>query len=280
MNISTALSKAAEILKDAGITEFRKEAASLMAFILDKDAAFVVAHSDDELAANQKMLFDSCVRRRAKREPFQYITRRQEFYGLEFEVTPDVLIPRPETEILVEEAIKLLSNIENPRFCEVGVGSGCISVSILANVASATAVGVDISESALKVAQSNAEHHNVAERLTLLESDVFSNVAGKFDLIASNPPYIPARDIDSLQTEVRDHEPHSALDGGADGLTIIKNLIFRSPVFLTRQGTLLIEIGFDQAAKVRELFDREVWSEPKFLPDLQGISRIVKADRQ
>ncbi len=280
MNISTALSKAAEILKEAGIAEPRKEAASLMAFILDKDAAFVVAHSEDELAANQKMLFDSCVRRRAKREPFQYITRRQEFYGLEFEVTPDVLIPRPETEILVEEAIKLLSNIENPRFCEVGVGSGCISVSILANVPHATAIGVDISPAALKVAQSNAEHHNVAERLTLLESDVFSNVTGKFDLIASNPPYIPARDIDSLQTEVRDHEPHSALDGGADGLTIIKNLIFRSPVFLTRQGTLLIEIGFDQAAKVRELFDREVWSEPKFLPDLQGISRIVKADRQ
>ncbi len=277
MNISTALSKAADILKEAGITEPRKEASSLMAFILDKDAAFIVAHSEDELAANQKMLFDSCVRRRAKREPFQYVTRRQEFYGLEFEVTPDVLIPRPETEILVEEAIKLLSNLENPRFCEVGVGSGCISVSILANVVSATAIGVDISEAALKVAYRNAERHNVAERLTLFESDVFSNVEGQFDLIASNPPYIPACDIDLLQAEVRDHEPHTALDGGFDGLAIIERIIHRSPEFLLPCGTLLLEIGIEQAERAGLLFDPGIWSKAEFLRDLQGISRIVKA---
>lgn len=279
MNISTALSKAADILKEAGITEQRREAASLMAFILDKDAAFVVAHSEDELSANQKILFDSCVRRRAKREPFQYITRKQEFYGLEFEVTPDVLIPRPETEVLVEEAIKLLSDVENPRFCEVGVGSGCISVSILANVASAKAVGVDISEAALNIAYRNAERHDVATRLTLLQSDVFSNVTGKFDLIASNPPYIPACDIDWLQSEVRDHEPHSALDGGEDGLLIVQKIIRQSPELLTSNGKLLIEIGWDQAEKVGSFFDTHIWITPEFLLDLQGIERIVKAEK-
>ncbi|MBK8466050.1 MAG: peptide chain release factor N(5)-glutamine methyltransferase [Chloracidobacterium sp.] len=279
MNISTALSSATEKLAEAGIAEPRRGASSLMTFILDKDAAFVIAHSEDELSANQKILFESCVRRRAKHEPFQYITRRQEFYGLEFEVTPDVLTPRPETEILVEEAIKLLSNLENPRFCEVGVGSGCISISILANVASATAIGVDISPAALKVAQRNAQRHNVAEKLTLLESDVFSNVTGKFDLIASNPPYIPARDIDALQAEVRDHEPHSALDGGEDGLAIIERIIRQAPDLLSASGVLLVEIGFDQSARVATMFDRSIWNEPVFLPDLQGIPRIVKVGK-
>jgi len=279
MNISTALASATEKLAEAGIAEPRRETASLMAFILDKDAAFVIAHSEDELSANQKILFDACIRRRAKREPFQYITRRQEFYGLEFEVTPDVLIPRPETEILVEEAINILSKLENPRFCEVGVGSGCISVSILANVPSAKAVGVDISEAALNIAYRNAERHNVAERLTLLESDVFSNVTGKFDLIASNPPYIPARDIDALQAEVRDHEPKSALDGGEDGLAIVERIISQSPELLLPNGRLLLEIGWDQAEKVGTLFDTHNWITPEFLLDLQGIERIVKAEK-
>ncbi len=278
MDISTALSLATEKLAEAGIAEPRREAASLMAFILDKDAAFVIAHSEDELAANQKMLFDSCVRRRAKHEPFQYITRRQEFYGLEFEVTPEVLIPRPETEILVEEAIKVLSPLENSRFCEIGVGSGCISVSILASVTSAKAIGVDIYEAALNVAHRNAERHNVAKRLTLFESDVFSEVTGKFDLIVSNPPYIPACDIDSLQPEVRDHEPHTALDGGCDGIAIIERIIAQSPEFLISGGSLLLEIGFGQASKVCDLFDLRIWNAPEFLPDLQGIPRIVRAE--
>lgn len=278
MNISTALSSATEKLSEAGITEPRREASSLMAFILEKDAAFVIAHSEDELSANQKMLFDSCIRRRAKREPFQYIVGKQEFYGLEFEVTPDVLIPRPETELLVEEAIKILSQLENPRFCEIGIGSGCISVSILANVTSATALGVDISPAALNVARRNAERHDVAKRLTLIESDVFSSMTGKFDLIASNPPYIPARDLDLLQAEVRDYEPYVALDGGSDGLAVAERIITESPKFLQKQGFLLLEIGFDQAQKVDSLFDRSIWSELEFLDDLPGIPRIVKAE--
>jgi len=248
-----------------------------MAFVLDKDAAFLIAHSEDEISANQKILFESCVRRRAKHEPFQYIVGHQEFYGLEFEVTPDVLIPRRETEILVEQAIEILSTSENPRFCEIGVGSGCISVAILANVASAKAVGVDISEAALDVARRNAERHNVSERLTLFQSDVFTEVEGRFDLIVSNPPYIPRGHIDSLQAEVRDHEPHQALDGGQDGLDIIERIVREAPNFIEPRGFLLLEIGFGQAESVADLFDLEIWTRPDFFPDLQGIPRIVKA---
>ena len=150
MKIADALNTAAESLRNSGISEFRREASSLLAFVLQKDSAFLIAHADDPLAANQKLLFESCVRRRDRHEPFQYITGRQEFYGLDFIVTPDVLIPRPETEILVETAINLLSGLDEPRFLEIGVGSGCISVSILDAVEKANAVGVDISQEALE----------------------------------------------------------------------------------------------------------------------------------
>ena len=278
MNISTAISLAAETLKEAGVAEFRKEAASLLAFVLRKDSAFIIAHSDDELTADKKVLFDSCVRRRAEREPFQYIVGRQEFYGLEFEVTPDVLIPRPETEILVENTIAALSGHKNPSFLEVGVGSGCISVSILHSLEKATAVGIDISPAALAVAVRNAETHGDSGRFEPMLGDAFSPLSGRlFDLIVSNPPYVPAGEIDTLQPEVRDHEPHTALDGGHDGLDIIKHIIREAPQFLNPRGHLLLEIGHDQADKVRGLFDDRIWTEPEFIADLQGISRVVKA---
>ena len=279
MTVAFALALAVEILAEAEVAEPRKEASSLLAFVLQKDTAFLIAHSDDALAANHKILFESCVRRRAKREPFQYITRRQEFYSLEFEITPDVLIPRPETEILVEQAVKILSQLESPRFCEIGIGSGCISVAILRTVASATAVGTDISDKALTVALANAGKHNAHERLELRQTDVFTGMTGTFDLIVSNPPYVPRGQLDSLQAEVRDYEPRPALGGGVDGLEIIKRIITESPQFLKPRGALLLEIGFDQAAKVSELFDANAWKTPEFLPDLQGIPRIVKARR-
>ena len=277
MNISTASSLAAEILAEAGIAEARREASSLMAFVLEKDAAFLIAHADDALAANQKMLFESCVRRRAAHEPFQYIVGHQEFYGLDFDVTPDVLIPRPETEILVECAIDILSGLDDQRFLEIGVGSGCITVSILNAVDSATAVGIDISEMALAVARGNAEKHRVDQRLKLQQADVFEGLSGTFDMIVSNPPYVPRDHLDSLQAEVRDFEPHAALDGGRDGLAIIEQIISESPEFLGSDGILLVEIGFDQAAKVGEFFESNIWHQPEFLADLQGVPRIAMA---
>ena len=162
MNLSTALSSAANVLQKAGIAEFRKEAASLLAFVLNKNTAFLIAHPEFELAENELSKFNEYVSRRAGHEPFQYIVGHQEFYGLDFDVSPDVLIPRPETEILVECAINILSRLENPRFCEVGVGSGCISVSILYKVVSVNSVGTDISEDALAVALANASAHGIA----------------------------------------------------------------------------------------------------------------------
>jgi release factor glutamine methyltransferase len=201
MKIAAAIANAASTLADAGIAEPRREASGLMAFVLKEDAAFLIAHSDDSLAAPYKMMFEACIRRRAQHEPFQYITGKQEFWRLEFDVTPDVLIPRPETEMMVEKAIEILSGLDEPSFCEIGVGSGCICVAILHSVERATATGVDVSEKALAVAGRNAQRHRVADRLKMIKGDVFDGVAGPFDMIVSNPPYVPAVQLESLQAE-------------------------------------------------------------------------------
>jgi release factor glutamine methyltransferase len=278
MNISEHLKRATEILQTSGIAEPRKEASSLLAFALKKNQTFLIAHSEHEPSAEEEKLFQSILDRRAKREPFQYITGRQEFYGLEFEVTPDVLIPRPETELIVENAIEILCGKPSASICEIGVGSGCISISILHEVKTANAIGLDISEKALEIAQRNAQLHHVAERVSFKSSNIFDELKDeKFDLIVSNPPYIPLADIENLQAEVRDFEPLNALTDDRNGLSIIKKIIDRSPDFLKPDGFLLMEIGFGQSEKVREMFSSNIWQTIEFLNDLQGIPRTVKA---
>lgn len=277
MNIAAALTKASEKLQAAGVTEARREASSLLEFILQQNSAYLIAHSDDQLAANHKMIFDACVRRRADREPQQYVTGRCEFWRLEFELTPDVLIPRPETEILVEAAIEVLQSSDNPRFCEIGVGSGCIAVSILHSVKNSTAIASDVSAAALQIAARNAVKHGIDERLNLRQADLFEGIDERFDLIVSNPPYVPDDDIDGLQPEVRDFEPRSALAGGADGLDIVRLVVGDSSQVLCPGGVLLVEIGHDQAKRVAKFFDKDVWQEVEFLRDLQNIDRVVRA---
>jgi release factor glutamine methyltransferase len=277
-SISEILKKATEVLQSSGIAEPRREAGSLLAFALHKDRTFHITRNDYELSNDEETNFQAVLKRRAAREPLQYITGRQEFYGLDFIVTPDVLIPRPETEMIVENAVGILKTRENSRFCEIGVGSGCSSVSILHNTKAASAMGLDVSEKALKIAELNAENHRVADRLRLKVSDVFGALSvEKFALIVSNPPYIPREDIPNLQAEVRDFEPVNALTDGGDGLSIIEKIVCAAPQFLTPGGFLLLEIGFRQAEAVNALFDAEIWRSVEILPDLQGIPRMVKS---
>ncbi|HEX8736774.1 MAG TPA: peptide chain release factor N(5)-glutamine methyltransferase [Pyrinomonadaceae bacterium] len=272
---------AAQILHESGISEPRREANSLMAFALRKDKAFLIAHPEYELSREEQRRFQQFLRRRAGREPFQHITGKQEFFGLDFIVTRDVLIPRPETELIVENAIEILRDKENPVFGEVGVGSGCISVSILHEVKTATALGLEISEKAIEIARLNAENNQVSKRLNLKISDVFAALQNeKFDLIVSNPPYISRADIETLQPEVKNYDPPEALTDGADGLSIIEEIIREAPRFLKPEGFLLLEIGINQADKVREMLRAETWQSVEILPDLQGIPRTVKARRK
>lgn len=274
--ISEHLKNSAQFLRESGVAEPRREAVSLLCFALGKNQTFLIAHDDYELSDVEEARFIKIVERRANREPFQYITGSQNFYGLDFVVSKDVLIPRPETELLVEAAIVILR--ENARFCEIGVGSGCISVTILHELKTANAVALDVSEKALTVARQNAEKHKVSERLELRKSDVFENLNDeKFDLIVSNPPYISVEEMKTLQNEVREFEPVTALTDGLNGLSIIEKIIKDAPLYLNKNGFLLLEIGHLQSAEVKAMFNKTIWREAESLLDFQRIERIIKA---
>lgn len=282
--IAEALAEAAQALRVAGIGEARREAGTLVAQTLGRDRAYLLTHDDELLTPAQFALVRDRVRRRAAGEPVQYITGRQEFYGLEFAVTSDVLIPRPETELLVEAALMLLQGTNAPQVCDVGTGSGCIPIALLYERRDTRAVAVDLSPAALRVAARNAARHNVNERLVLIASDCFTALdpfAARFHLIASNPPYVAEKDLPTLQREVRDYEPRIALTpGGGDGLPVIRRLLADAPQFLLPGGHLVFEIGFDQHERVAELIDPRIWTLLDIQKDLQGIPRIVALRRQ
>ena len=281
LTIADALREAAARLRAAGLAEPRREAGTLLSSSLRRDGAFLLTHSDDALTAPQLADFRARVERRAAGEPFQYIVGRQEFYGLEFEVGPGVLIPRPETELLVEETLKLLKSSAAPLLCDVGTGSGCIAVTLLHERRDARGFALDVSPAALAVAARNAARHGVGERLRLLVSDCFDALRDgehkgiRFDLVASNPPYIAESEIEGLQKEVRDHEPRGALTPGGDGLAVIRRLVAEAPAFLKPGGHLLIELGFGQHEQVAALVDPAVWTLLDIHRDLQGIPRTL-----
>lgn len=275
-SIAEALNEATKVLNHAGVPEARREAGSLLSFILGKDRTFLISHAEDEIGEDSFRRFQESVERRASGEPLQYITGVQDFFGREFRVTPDVLIPRPETELLVEAAIELIG--EARVVCDVGTGSGCIAVTLLCELSDARAVALDKSAAAIEVAKLNAREHSVLDRAQFVISDCFEALdvsRYQFDMVVSNPPYVSAAMMTGLQREVRDHEPLVALSPGTDGLTIIRRLILEAPAFVKEEGHLIMEIGFDQGEAVERLVDDSVWSLREIRPDLQGIPRIV-----
>lgn len=282
-SISAAIDKAAHRLREAGVADPLREAGSLLGFVLQQDRTYLIAYSERLLTAPEAEQFAAVIDRRARREPFQQITGHQEFYGLDFMVTSDVLIPRPETELLVETALGLIRP-DSPEgsICDVGTGSGCIAITLLHDRSQLVGIGLDLSPAALSVAQRNANALGVANRLKLILSDGFEVLAGtgaKFSLITANPPYITESDYAGLQPEVRDHEPRLALTPGGDGMSLIHRLIIDAPEYLTAGGHLLMEIGYDQAEAVAALIDRSIWSKFEILPDLQRIQRCVVLQR-
>ncbi len=280
-SISRALAEASEVLKHSGVPEARREAASLLAHVLNADKTYLIANAEETVDASVLDLFRSVVNRRARGEPSQYITGTQDFYGRTFAVSTDVLIPRPETECLIEAALEFVTSDVPAYICDVGTGSGCIAITLLLERPLSCATAVDISDRALEVARRNAITHGVTNRISLVQSDCFSGLKKKpvFDLILSNPPYVSAAALPGLQREVRDHEPIVALSPGEDGLTVIRRLLTEAPAFLHSRGRLLMEIGFDQSEAVRELIDQRVWRLIDIKPDLQQIPRIVVLER-
>ncbi|HET7112403.1 MAG TPA: peptide chain release factor N(5)-glutamine methyltransferase [Pyrinomonadaceae bacterium] len=280
-SIGDLLRAASRALEGAGVPEARREAGSLLSFVIGKDRTFLISHAEDRLDDSELDRFREAVSRRAEGEPLQYITGVQDFYGREFRVTPDVLIPRPETELLVEAALEAIVGTPTPSICDIGTGSGCIAVTLLCERSDARAVAVDVSEAALEIAAQNARRHRVSERIELKISDCLNAMdPTAFDLIVSNPPYVSANALAGLQREVRDHEPLVALSPGADGLSVIRRLLQDGPAFLKPNAHLIMEIGFDQGETVQKLIDPKLWRFVEIRPDLQSIPRIVVVQRR
>ena len=277
-DIEALLAEAKNHLSRNRVAEAAREARSLMGFVLGKNQAFIRAHPEYTLTAEERGLFIEAINRRGRREPFQHIVGRQEFFGLEFEVTPDVLVPRPETEHVVEKALELVGEVRDPiSFADIGTGSGCIAISILKNLPKTVCVATDISHRALRVAKRNAQAHGVQDRVDLVCANIFEpfSETGLFDLVVANPPYVPVRDIDGLQPEVRDFDPRVALTDGADGISIIRRIFEQAQPRLHPAAPLIMEVGFRQADEVKGFASEEIWSEFAFVHDLQGIPRVI-----
>jgi release factor glutamine methyltransferase len=251
-----------------------RDAEVLLTHVSGWDKAALLTHPERLLSAEQSALFETLVRRRAACEPMQYITGSQEFFGLLFEVSRDVLIPRPETEHVVEAALEHFGREAKVRLVDVGTGSGAIAVALAHALPRSQVTAVDLSRAALEVARRNAERHGVLERLTLLQSDLLAAINGVgFDLVVSNPPYVAEREI--LEPQVFGYEPHSALYAGPTGLEVYERLIPQACKVLKPDGWLILEIGFGQQAALQALLGG--WHAVDFVNDLQGIPRVVCA---
>jgi len=254
----------------------RRDAETLLLHVLEKDKAWLFAHSAEELPVAAAGSFAAMIERRHLGEPIQYITGEQEFYGLPFRVTDAVLIPRPETEHLVVKAMELAGRFQRPRVVDVGTGSGAIAVALAHKLPKARITAVDISGAALKVARGNAERNGVARRIEFKESDLLAAVAGeRFEMVVSNPPYVPVGDRDTLAVEVREHEPAVALFGGEGGLALYRRLIPAAHAVLERRGWLAMEIGYGQSKAIAGLMSEAGFERVEFVQDLQGIPRVV-----
>jgi release factor glutamine methyltransferase len=301
-----AVDEAEKVLAEGAHPErARRDTETLLLHVLKKVAtetnlninlAWLIAHDGEPLEADAAATFCDLIERRLAGEPIQYITDEAEFYGLPFHVNRDVLIPRPETEHLVEKAIELarelrlagaIADARTPsvrvpslRIVDVGTGSGAIAVALANALPFAEITATDISPAALAVAESNGARNGVAGRVRFLQGDLLEPVAGeRFDIVVSNPPYVPESDRETLDVEVRDYEPAQALFAGEDGLQIYRHLIPAAFGALVPGGFLALEIGYRQQEAIQELLKREGLAEIEFTADLQGIPRVAVARR-
>jgi release factor glutamine methyltransferase len=287
MIISETLRRASEQLRAAAVPNDVLDAQTLLAHALGRDRTYLIINFNEQLSDEIIARYESLVARRAAGEPLQYITGRQEFFGLEFEVTPAVLIPRPETELIIEETLRLVQQqivtdpAWQPLIVDVGTGSGCIAVTLareLENVCAETRImATDISSTAIEVAQRNAARHGLSGRIEFREMNLLDDFPPQAfaDFIISNPPYVAADEMPGLQREVRDWEPHVALTDFVDGLSFYRRLLKEAPARLRPGGYLICEIGYGQAEAISSLVDETVWSETRLLADLQSIPRIL-----
>lgn len=270
MTLSGLLREGREALQAAGIPEWDLDAWYLLEYAAHCTRNEYFLRPEKEVLPQEKQLYRTLIRKRSAHIPLQYLTGSQEFMGLSFFVDENVLIPRQDTEILVEEALRALGS--GMRVLDVCTGSGCILLSLLKLCAGLEGTGTDLSEKALQVAGENARRLGV--EASFVQGDLFEPVSGKYDCIVSNPPYIASREVDVLMEEVRDHEPRMALDGGEDGLYFYRKIVAQSPKYLKDRGRIFLEIGFDQGEAVAGLL-APAFDEVRIVQDLAGLDRVV-----
>lgn len=315
MDIRTALRTGISRLRDVGVASYTLAAELLLLHVLRRDRAWLYAHPEQPINSQDLDAFLVLIARRSTGEPTQHLTGKQEFWSLEFEVNPDVLIPRPETEHVIEVALDRLAlrelragrpqkiNGDGFLIADIGTGSGCLAVALAKELPAATIYATDISPAALVVAHRNAVRHSVIKRVHFLESDLsgplpadFASVrsgatsvigspqqvgscVSAFDLVVSNPPYIPRRVANTLASEVRDHEPAVALYGGEQGYELYAGLIALAALQLKAGGIFVAELGHDSLPAVQPLLDSRQWTSVAVTNDLAGIPRVIAAER-
>ena len=275
MNIQTAVYKAQLFLKEKKIKTPVLDSQILMSEAIKKEKEFVILNFDKEISNKSLKYFNELIYQRASGEPIAYLVKKKYFWKYQFTVNRDVLIPRPDTEVLIEEVLKLTKNKDSLNLLDVGVGSGCILISILKDKKNFYGTGIDISKKSLDTCKINGENLGVINRLKLFKSDIDNFHFRKYDLIISNPPYIEKNKLKYLEKDVIGFEPKQALDGGIEGLSEISKVINRSSELIKKNGFLILEIGFDQKWKVKKILENKGFYIKKIVRDLSNNDRCI-----
>ena len=274
MNIYTALKKGQFKLRNNNILSAQLDSEILMSKAIRKDKKFITLNLNKEIKKKVFIYFEFLISERAKNKPIAYIIKKKGFWKYEFFVNKDVLIPRPDTEVLIEQVLKITKNKNTLKILDIGVGSGCILLSILKEKKNFTGVGIDLTNKSLKISKFNSQKLRVNNRLRLYKSNIDNFHTGKYDLIVSNPPYIKKDVLKCLEKDIN-YEPKHALDGGFDGLSEMRKVIDKSSKLIKRKGYLILEIGFDQKNKVKRILQKKGFYIKKVVKDLSNHDRCI-----
>ena len=275
MNIQSAIIKGATILKNKSINSAKLDSEILLASVIDKDRKYLILNNDQNIKEKNLIHFQKLINKRSFREPIAYLTNKKHFWNYKFFVTKDTLIPRPDTELIVEQILKLTKSKTKMKILDIGVGSGCILLTILKERINFYGVGVDISKKCLNISKINAKNLEVSSRVKFFKSDVDKFDQGKYDLIVSNPPYIKKFDLKYLEKDIANFEPKLALDGGLDGLSEIRRVITKSSELIKKNGKFVLEFGFDQKNKVINLLKDKGFYINNISKDLANNDRCI-----
>ena len=275
MNIDNVIKKACQKLKNNQISSALLDSELLLSKVIKKDRKFILLNLDKELSQNEQDRFEKLIVKRSKGKPLAYLTGTKSFWKHDFKVSEKVLIPRPDTEIIIEQVLKIYKNKDYINFLEIGVGSGCIALSILKEKKSFLGTGVDLSQDCIEISRYNAKKLGVRNRIKLFKSDVDNLIFRKYDLIISNPPYIKKFDLNKLNKDVINYEPKLALDGGLEGLSVIRKVIKKSSELIKTHGKLILEIGHDQKEIVKKMLNQNNFYVNETLKDLAKNDRCI-----